>query len=124
LHSAKIGTLAMRTRLRPISRLSLIGWLCLALVLPLAQAAAAWHALSHTAQEVAAAGNAKHAPHSAQCEACLAGAAVGGGPVTADWSSLPLAAVRHAAPLARPIAWRASAAPHAYRSRAPPTASC
>ena len=94
--------------------------LWLALLLPLAQLAAGGHGLAHSLAD--GANPAKQAAHLAQCDLCLAGAAIGSGAAPAVIAAPSLPALRHAAPL--PLAgstWSAPA-PRAYRSRAPPLA--
>ena len=87
---------ALRSLVTSRRRIALL--LCLMLLLPLAQAAAAWHALSHLAPDASAELDAKHAPHPAHCDLCLAAAAIGDGAPAADPPSLPCAASHHAAP--------------------------
>lgn len=111
---------------RSVHRLPLrigLPWLVwLALLLPIAQSAAAWHAYSHVASAAARDdGGATHA--SAHCDLCLTAAAAGapGLPGAAPTFALPT-------PLAPQVPDDAvPAAPHggraAYRSRAPPPSS-
>jgi hypothetical protein len=97
-----------------------LSWLFwLALLLPVSQAAATWHSYSHV-QEASEQG--KQAPHTAQCDLCLAAAAVVGGALVDTAPSLAAPAAGHALP--RPAArsvWQALPA-LAYLSRAPPPA--
>lgn len=92
------------------------GLLCLALLLPMAQAAAQMHAVAH--QQAHESGRALL--NIDDCSLCLAAAAVASGALVGDSPQLALAVPRHAAPQ-----WVASAATpsrpfNAYRSRAPP----
>ncbi|MFO1341143.1 MAG: hypothetical protein U1F53_23460 [Burkholderiaceae bacterium] len=105
----------------PLRRASLHWLLWLALVLPLAQSAAAWHALSHVRAAATASDEDRSATHTAaQCDLCLAGSAVAGGAL----ASTPLGLPASLAAEARPVATAASAlhglVALAYRSRAPP----
>lgn len=101
-----------------------IGWLlCLVLLLPGAQTAAAWHALSHAAAAADTDLPGKGAPHLAHCDQCLCATPLGGGALPATAGAAPLAEARHALPQPG-----ARACPHpvpaaAYLSRAPPLAS-
>jgi hypothetical protein len=96
-------------------------WLVwLALLLPLAQSAAAWHAISHVAP---AAAHDDGGPAHAPCDLCLTAAAASGpglpgsAPSFAAPAHLADALPEHAAPVV-PHGGRA-----AYRSRAPPPSS-
>jgi hypothetical protein len=117
-------TFAMRAhRPRTVPQRRLVWLLWLALLLPVAQAAATWHALSHTRVDTGPESDGKQALHTGHCDLCLTAAAVSGGALPGAPLSLPLPATRHAAPtavvggvsLARPV--------RAYLSRAPPFAS-
>ena len=110
----------LRSRLLAPRRFAWVLWL--ALLLPLAQGAAAWHALSHTGADLSTEQDGK-ALHAAHCDLCLAAAAVAGGALPGAPPALSFATVRHA--VARPQAVvAASVAPaFAYLSRAPPFAS-
>ena len=100
------------------SRLHWLLWL--AMLLPMAQAAAAWHAWSHGWQQAADHGGDPLATHDSPCELCLASAAIGGGALRTAPPALALAALRHEAPLAATgSVWLRLFTP-AYRSRAPP----
>jgi len=98
-------------------------WLGL-LLFPVAQASAAWHALSHVPLEASRSGPDKQAPHQAHCDLCLAAAAIGGAvPLAAPPTWTP-PAFDHELPQAAVVdVWLALPA-RAYRSRAPPLASC
>ena len=107
-----------RPFVRPTLRRGL-GWLLgLALLLPMAQLASAWHGVAHLRAEVAA--QDKQAPGAAHCELCLLAAAVGGGALPSPSPSLALPSARHAAPAPAAVALRAAPPALAYRSRAPP----
>lgn len=100
-------------------------WLVwLALLLPLAQSAAAWHAYSHTA--TAAAGlpdDGSSAAHAAQCDLCLTAAAASGPALPAAAPALaPDADASHRRPDA-PVSALPARRLAAYRSRAPPSSS-
>lgn len=119
----------MRPRpLRPASAHRLTWLLWLALLLPVAQAAAAWHAVSHTAVGSASglgerpSGDNKQALHPVHCDLCLTAAALGGGalPSAPQWLVHP--AARHQAPQATPGSPWLPPPARAYHSRAPPFA--
>ena len=63
---------------RRLPRISLPWLLCLALLLPLAQTAAAWHELSHASSRATEQEGDQKAVHAAACGLCLASAAVHG----------------------------------------------
>jgi hypothetical protein len=63
---------------RRLPRISLPWLLWLAMLLPLAQTAAAWHEVSHAAARVADQDGDQKAVHAAACGLCLASAAVHG----------------------------------------------
>jgi hypothetical protein len=92
--------------------------LLLALLLPLAQVAAAAHELSHV-QASAAAGS-KSAPVAAHCDLCVVAATIGGGGAPSTAPTIALAHVESAAPLSREPAARAAEPFDAFSSRAPP----
>jgi hypothetical protein len=100
-----------------------LSWLFwLALLLPVAQAAATWHGYSHGQAETSGRDQGKQAPHTAQCDLCLAAAAVIGGALTGRPPSLAVLAARHALPQpATASVWQALPT-LAYLSRAPPAA--
>lgn len=98
-------------------------WLLwLAMLLPLAQAAATWHAMSHAA--AAATGSESEsdskALHASHCALCLSAAAIGDGPLPSAAPALMLLGASHAAPSALALIGRAADEWPAYRSRAPP----
>jgi hypothetical protein len=93
------------------------------LLLPVAQLAAASHALSHTGDLIGNPVDGKQAAHASHCDLCLSAAAIAGG---APLGTAPLFVqprLRHAAP-EQPFAELAPAPlALAYLSRAPPPAS-
>lgn len=99
-------------------------WLLwLALLLPTAQAAASWHALSHATVDPSGTGDAKHAPPLHHCDLCLVAASISGASPGGEPPSLKPVALRHELPRFTLITlWVASPA-RAYLSRAPPFAS-
>ena len=93
------------------------------LLLPVAQVAASWHALSHAGMNAPGARDAQHAPHVTHCDLCLTGAAIDTGAPLAEALWLAAGVVGHELPRAVLVTvWAASVA-HAYLSRAPPIAS-
>jgi len=100
------------------SGLSWLFWL--AMLLPMAQAAAAWHGYSHLQRAAGEREEGKPAPHAAHCDLCLTASAMGSGAFAADPPGLAAVAVRHALPQpASAGVWIALPA-LAYLSRAPP----
>ena len=108
-------------RLRSPFRISLSWLVWLALLLPLAQSTATWHAFSHLAAD-AGAGNDRLARHATPCELCLAAAAVSGGGLPSAPPALSLATLRHQPPPAATHGVWLSPPTLAYLSRAPPFA--
>lgn len=98
-------------------------WLLwLALLLPVGQVAAAWHALSHTGLETSSEPDGDKGLHPTHCDLCLTAAEIGGGGLAGAPPSLPHVAARHELPQAAVHGvWLAPPA-RAYRSRAPPFA--
>lgn len=102
-------------------------WLLLwvALILPVAQAAAACHVYSHTSELAAGSaelGKAKHAAGASHCDLCLAGSVVHGGGLPSAELLPALPILHHAAPAA---AFESPWTPPivlAYQGRAPPVA--
>lgn len=97
------------------------GWLLwLGLLLPIAQLAAATHALSHTRTATSSRDDPSSQAHFVHCDLCLTAAAIGGAAPVAEPASLatsvfdasPPRDVVHVAPAVAPAL--------AYRSRAPP----
>jgi hypothetical protein len=95
-------------------------WFAL-LVLPLAQSFAAWHVYSHDTAAINAARDAhgKQAAHQAQCDICLAAAAINGAPSGDALPPLPLAAHDTPPPSRELVLWLAPPE-RLYASRAPP----
>lgn len=93
----------------------------LALLMPLAQAAAAWHGASHGLSEAASPDDGRKAAHAAEhCELCLMAASLGGSAPAADAPTLlPQAGEQRAPVHAQTSAWIAPTLT-AYSSRAPP----
>ncbi|MFY7866302.1 DUF2946 family protein [Roseateles sp.] len=97
--------------------------LCLALLVPMAQAWSGWHAFSHlssTQSKPESSERESHSPHLAHCEFCLAAAAI-------DAIAPPAAALHLASPslgeaqaLLAPSAGPFSRPLRAFQSRAPP----
>jgi len=107
---------------RPASQRRFMWLLWLALLLPMGQSVAAWHALSHTRADSSDA-DGKQAPHPTHCDLCLTAAAVSGGALPSQAPALPQLSARHAAPqAAADSVWLALPA-LAYLSRAPPRSS-
>ena len=109
-------------RLPTTSRRHFTWLLWLVLLLPLAQAAATWHAMSHA---VAAASGSESesdskALHASSCALCLSAAAIGDGPLPSAPPAMALLAAGHAAPSPLTLIGRAADEWPAYRSRAPP----
>jgi hypothetical protein len=110
-------------RSRPVSQRRLAWLLWFGLLFPVAQASAAWHALSHTPQEARRAADDKQAPDQTHCDLCLMAAAVGGGAPLAELPAVIALAIDPEPPQAATVdVWLALPA-RAYRSRAPPLAS-
>jgi hypothetical protein len=95
--------------------------LWLALLLPLAQAAANWHGQSHWDAERSGSSGGKDALVALHCGVCLSAAAVSGGGATSTPLVIAHAPPRqHSAPSAAPSLWSAPILA-AYQSRAPPS---
>jgi hypothetical protein len=98
-------------------------WLLwLALLLPLAQVAAAWHAQSHGLGESAGAFGAKHAPMGDLCKVCVTAASVTGGGAPSTAFVVAAGFVPSLVPPSPPRSLRPAPASPAYQSRAPPFA--
>ena len=125
---AKIQGFAMATlpaRIPPQRRFAWLLWIML--LLPLAQGAANWHAVSHAAQELGAATQDESRdpllPQTGHCDLCLTAAAIHGGALPSAPVFLPHPPAPHEAPqTALAGVWPGSPAP-VYRSRAPPALS-
>ncbi|HEX5685915.1 MAG TPA: hypothetical protein VFY73_17965 [Ideonella sp.] len=107
----------------PASRRHLAWLLWLALLLPLAQTAANWHALSHAAASAIGGetDSDSKALHATSCALCLSAAVVGSGALPSAPASLLLPTGSHAAPQAADHGASRAADWPAYQSRAPPT---
>jgi hypothetical protein len=109
---------ALRQRL--LLRHSLPWLLCLAMLLPMAQLAAAWHGVSHASASQSGPSDDRQAPHAQHCDLCLTAAGVVGGALPSHAPAVALASTEEAAPrLAAMGAWLSPIA-LAYLSRAPP----
>jgi len=98
-------------------------WLLwLAFILPVGQAVAGAHAISHVRTEACQAGiDACALPSS--CDLCLLGAAIAGGAPAGNPPALALPALRDALPATVAVASADGGFDPCYRSRAPPSAS-
>jgi hypothetical protein len=96
-------------------------WLLwLALLLPVAQLGAAWHAVSHSRLDAIGEADGKPALPHAHCDLCLAAAALGSAAPAGEPPLVPLLSVRHAMPRVDAASvWTAPSA-RPYESRAPP----
>ena len=105
----------------PLHRRRFPWLLWLALLLPLAQAAANWHALSHVRVDGPSETDGTQRLHLKHCDLCVTAAAVSVGALTGE-PTLPHRLARHeAAQHAASVVWVALPA-LAYQSRAPPLA--
>ena len=96
-------------------------WLLwLALLLPLAQASATWHVLSHAMAQANGATDEQPALHPTHCDLCLSAAALSGGALSGAPQALPHLAMRHALPQSDSSSVWFAPAVRAYESRAPP----
>lgn len=111
--------------LRPVPFLQRhMAWLVwFAMLLPMAQTAAAWHGVSHATALVAGAADPIDAPHTTPCELCLAGATVAAGAALAAWPAVLAVVAAHELPTLAFASVCAAAPALAYRSRAPPLVS-
>ena len=108
---------------RPQRRLVWLLWI--ALLLPITQAAAAWHAQSHTAEEVSHSADAhdKRAPQPERCDLCMTAAGLHGGALPSALPVVPRTSMRHEAPRAAFVGTWQEWLARAYESRAPPASS-
>jgi hypothetical protein len=108
---------------RHLARLPLLqralAWLLLAL-LPLAQAVAAGHAVSHLAGGGQGSPDDRQALHAAHCELCITAATVAGGALPATLPVLPPLELAQAAPVVAVADLWSPALVTVYDSRAPP----
>lgn len=107
---------------RTVSQHRLVWLLWLALLLPVAQAAATWHALSHTGWDVNGAAEGKRALHQPHCDLCVSAAAVSGGALPGKPPSLQHPPAHHEMPQAAFSGVGPALFARAYLSRAPPNA--
>ncbi len=110
-----------RTRRSTARRFAWLLWL--GLLLPVAQIAAATHALSHASQAGSHDESHPQAPHLVHCDLCLMAAAIGGAAPAAIPSTLPMVSFEESHPGDVADTPLANATVLAYRSRAPPLAS-
>jgi len=108
--------------LRAYARRHLPWLLWFALLMPVAQVAAAWHVLSHERVDAGGDADSSKALHTSHCDLCLAAAAVTGGALPGRSPSFLPAAAPHAAPLAEAGGGWLAPPTKAYESRAPPIA--
>ena len=109
--------LLTRARARRLGLAWLIG---LALLVPLAQAAATWHVFSHLDANASQRGDDPSSPRTDVCDLCVAAAAVGdGGPAPAVHALVLLGFTETLAPATVVARWL-SPASAGYSSRAPP----
>jgi hypothetical protein len=112
---------AVRSLAATPHRLVWLVWL--ALLLPVAQSAAIWHAYSHQASYERADAGGNEIPPAASCDLCLAAAGLSGGGLPAASPPLALVVAHDELPAAQARSlWLAPFAP-AYMSRAPPLTS-
>lgn len=104
----------------PISRRRFAWLLWLAVLMPLAQAAAAWHVVAHEGAR-AATDDGKHGPPHSPCDLCLAAAALGSGAPPGKPAALPCPACAQEMPGADSGADALAPTASVYRSRAPPS---
>lgn len=118
---SKILGLAMNklsSRAFPQRRLWWLLWL--ALLLPAAQAAAAWHAVSHAALESSGETGGKQLVHLNDCAQCLAAAAMSGGAPTGQIQRVIHSEACYAVPPFTADGLLPAFRARAYLSRAPP----
>jgi hypothetical protein len=99
-------------------------WLLwLGLLLPVAQAAAMCHSVSHIRAAISGEPDDKGAPHAGHCDLCLTAASIAGGALIGTPPVFVPPALRHEAPLTSAATVWLALPICAYRSRAPPFAS-
>jgi hypothetical protein len=108
---------------RPLAPRHFVWLLWIALLTPIAQTTAAWHALSHARLDAVHAGDGKQALHETRCDLCFAGAALNGGAIPREPPFLPHSTALHDAPSADSSRFRVALHERLYESRAPPFAS-
>ena len=109
-----------RSSSRRLSSVSLPWLLWLALLLPLAHTAAAWHELSHAAARAADQDSDQKSLHSAACGLCLTSAAVDGAGTASASPSIALLSLPQCLHAGAGKARAATAPTLGYLSRAPP----
>lgn len=109
-------------RRNTVSQRHLAWLLWLVLLLPVAQVAASWHALSHAETDASATRNPRHALHLTHCDLCLTAAAIDGGTPLVEPPSLSPEVTRHERPRTTPVSFWVASPASAYLSRAPPIA--
>ena len=92
----------------------------LALALPLAHTAAAWHAVSHVLTDGSGRADDTQAPQETYCDLCLVAAALGGAGLLSTPHDAPLPAVSSEEPPSLSAGVFLPAPMLAYLSRAPP----
>lgn len=107
--------------LRPGRRFAWLLWL--GLLLPVAQAAAMCHAVSHLRGAISGEADEKGTPHASHCDLCLTAASIAGGALISETPVFSPPTLRHRAPVARLAGGWLARPIRAYRSRAPPFAS-
>jgi hypothetical protein len=107
---------------RPLPRRRFVWLLWIALVTPIAQTTATWHALSHARFGAVHEGDGKQALHETRCDLCLAGAALNSGAIPGEPPLLPHPTARHDVPPADSSRIRFILHQRLYESRAPPFA--
>ncbi len=111
----------MRPTLNAIVSRRRLAWLLwLALLLPLAQAAGAWHVITHEAERTGS-DESRHGPVHSQCDLCLAANALGTGSLAGEPPAPSFSACPCETPRAHATAARRDPAVNANRSRAPPS---
>ena len=108
-------------RVRSPLRISLSWLLWLALLLPVAQSAANWHAYAHSATEGGVrSSSGKQLPRTAHCDLCLSVSALSAGGLASAARSLPARSAAHEQPIAVRLGVWLSPTTLPFRSRAPP----
>ncbi len=98
-----------------------VAWLVwLALLLPLAQATAAWHVVSHAGDGAAGEAGDQQPLHAAHCDLCLTAAALGGAAPPSHLPAVAPSTAVHQGPYADAGSVWVAAPLRAYLSRAPP----
>jgi hypothetical protein len=118
----RYGPPMQTSTLRPALRRRLVWLLWLAMLVPLAQLAAHWHAVSHVQRDGGDA-EGKQALHQTHCDLCLTVAAVSGGALIGKTPAAAHSPAHHSTPRHHATSVWMAAPLQAYRSRAPPFAS-